>query len=198
MTDTVADITTALARSGLYRLLALSFRYPTPELRTEIARVQDQFCQVPWPFADIDPALLDLPAATVEDLQADYLHLFDMKVACSPYESEYGMGNKSFTKTRDLADIAGFYAAFGVSLGDEAGELFDHIQVELEFMSILALKEASACHDGHADGYAVTREGEASFLQDHLGRWVPTFCQRLAEAGIGPLSIRPWWRRRAR
>jgi DMSO reductase family type II enzyme chaperone len=180
MTDTETAVRADLDRSGLHRLLALGFRYPETGSLAEFRRVQQLFGSE-WPFPSLDPALLAFEVPDEASLTDEYLRLFDRKVACSPYESEYGMGNKAFTKSRDLADISGFYTAFGMALAESAGDLQDHIAVELEFMSVLALKAAYARNEGLQDELEVTLGAEAAFLRDHLGRWVPHFCDRLEE-----------------
>lgn len=170
----------ALARSGLYRWLSLGFSYPSPAIRDEFDRVQALLKE--------QGVLKGLPEVQFEDpetLVPLYLTLFDRKATCSPYESEYGDGAKEFTKSRDLVDIAGFYQAFGFDLNEAVADLHDHIKVELEFMSILALKEAYAWSENLEDSLAVTMDAEKAFLEDHVGRWVPAFCRQLAEADPG-------------
>ena len=84
-----------------------------------------------------------------------------------------------------LADVAGFYKAFGVEV-TPGSERPDHLAVELEFMHLLAVKEAVAEEQGEAEGAAVCREATVSFLGDHLGRWTGKVRARLEE-GSGKL-----------
>jgi len=173
---------TALARAGLYRLLSLGFTYPEAGVHEEFGRVLGLHLLEAHPEGPVRDALQALAEASAEDLAEAYLQLFDRQVVCSPYESEYGSGDKSFTKSRDLADIAGFYKAFGLDLKEGAAEPCDHIRIELEFMSVLALKEAYFLESGDREGLEVTIEAQQSFLKAHLGRWAPFFCERLIEA----------------
>jgi len=63
----------------------------------------------------------------------------------------------------------------------DADERQDHICLELEFMSVLAAKEAYALeHQLDPDHLAVCRDGQKKFLREHLGRWTPAFTRRLA------------------
>jgi hypothetical protein len=89
-----------------------------------------------------------------------------------------------------LADLAAFYRAFALEIADDAGERPDHLCVELEFMAVLAAKEAWALeHQLDADALAVVRDAQKKFLREHLGRWTPAFTRRLErEAGPGPLA----------
>jgi len=57
---------------------------------------------------------------------------------------------------RSLADIAAFYWVFGLEVTADAGERQDHLCLELEFMCVLAAKEAYA--------------GEHQFSGDQLGQ----------------------------
>ena len=89
-----------------------------------------------------------------------------------------------------LADLAAFYRAFGLDMTPDATERQDHICVELEFMSVLAAKEAYALDQRlGGDAVEVCRDTERKFLREHLGRWVPAFGRRLlATAGPGALG----------
>jgi TorA maturation chaperone TorD len=81
-----------------------------------------------------------------------------------------------------VADVAGFYRAFGVE-PISASERPDHISAELEFMQLLAAKEAVALGDeGEGERAAVCREAARAFLRDHLGRFVERFADAV-EAG---------------
>ncbi len=60
-----------------------------------------------------------------------------------PYETEYTTPDALY-KAHQLADIAGFYRAFGLEMSTENRERPDHLAAELEFMHFLALKEAQA------------------------------------------------------
>jgi TorA maturation chaperone TorD len=80
-----------------------------------------------------------------------------------------------------MADVAGFYRAFGAEPSGPAAERPDHAGCELEFLSFLAAKRLAAEDAGQDEHAAVCREAEEAFLRDHLGRWFPTFCREVAE-----------------
>jgi TorA maturation chaperone TorD len=67
-----------------------------------------------------------------------------------------------------MSDIAGFYRAFGLGFD---GERADHLSLELEFMRLLALKEARALMDNDLENAGICRSAQREFLQSHLGRW---------------------------
>jgi DMSO reductase family type II enzyme chaperone len=178
----------ALGRAGLYRLVALGFAYPAADVAGEFLRILGLHRAAEPVAHDLRMRLAALAEAfdSAGALVAEYTRLFDRTVACSPYESENVGGMRTFTKSRDLADIQGFYKAFGLELGDDAAEMGDHIRVELEFLSTLALKEAYFREEGGGEGLEITREAQKSFLRDHAGRWIPSFCTRLAQEARHP------------
>ncbi|MBI3960070.1 MAG: molecular chaperone TorD family protein, partial [Chloroflexi bacterium] len=95
---------------------------------------------------------------------------------------EYGLPHE-FRQSQELADLGGFYRAFGFGLGAEVRERPDHIAVELEFMHILTLKETYALMGGRHEEAAICHEAQTSFLADHLAHWLPLFAQSLARNG---------------
>lgn len=101
-------------------------------------------------------------------------------------ESAY-YGSEIFRQAQQMADIAGFYRAHGLTVGGSRRERPDHVSVELEFMAVLTAKEADALLHLGPDQVEMCRDAQALFLEAHLGRWVPTFARRLAErADDGP------------
>lgn len=96
-----------------------------------------------------------------------------------PNEAHYS-GAHVFQEMQELADIAGFYRAFGVVVSPAAHERPDHIAAELEFMEWLACKEAWARRVGRDEQAQVCRDAQRAFLAEHLGRWAPVFGELLA------------------
>ena len=100
---------------------------------------------------------------------------------CPAYETAYA---HTFSRQRELADIAGFYRAFGVRI---EGERPDHLAVECEFASLLCTKEAVAAASGLTEERARTREARAAFLADHLGTWLFLYGEDLRSRAQLPL-----------
>jgi TorA maturation chaperone TorD len=185
-----ADVDTlvgdALARAGLYRLLGRAFGYPTGTVLKELAELADRLVEGPGVAPPMRALLRQLASrareadpATVAD---EYVLLFDRQVVCPPYESAYGSAPQMAGKSAQLADVAGFLTAFGLATEATRSDIEDHIAAELEFMSVLALKEAYAMAEGDAEGLEVVRLAERAFLGDHLGRWAETFARGLRGA----------------
>jgi DMSO reductase family type II enzyme chaperone len=177
-----AAVRRALERAAVYRLLALAFAYPTPARLESLAGEAWKAAAAATPALRVALRRLADAAAGADDasLAAEHVALFQQQVQCPPYEGAYGPPQMS-GKPALLADVAGFYQAFGVAPAETQPEVEDHIGAEAEFMSALALKEAWARSEGHAEGLAVTRDAARAFLRDHLGRWGTVFARRLAE-----------------
>lgn len=112
-----------------------------------------------------------LHALTDEMIRMDMDELLrGYKLIVSPERNHLYEGNyhHPFNTYEEMADIAGFYRAFGF---DFAGERPDHICLELEFMRILCLKEAMALSANDREKVELTVNAEKEFLLSHLGRW---------------------------
>ena len=176
-----------LARSHVYQFLALGLGYPDA---TVLARMKELLeplaislevigeCNDASAARDLS-AVLD--AMEIDDLEASYVGCFGHTISkeCPPYETEYQQSH-IFQKSQALADVVGFYKAFGLESRADFHDRPDHISVELEFMQFLCLKEAYARAEGHADEQlAICRDAQERFLDDHLGRWGLAFVGRL-------------------
>lgn len=176
----------AAARSEVYGFLALAFADPGSEApgrlrarweRTEVA-LEALTC-----LGEATGCAAALAALTGEGLRQAYAACFGHAVSkdCPPYEAEYGSAN-IFQKTQTLADIAGFYRAFGLRLALTFRDRPDHIAAELEFMEFLSRKEAYARASGHTPPQiALCRRAQRSFLAEHLGRWAFGLARRVRE-----------------
>jgi len=56
----------------------------------------------------------------------------------------------------------------------------DYLATELEFMYLLALKEAWAIQQNQPEWTEITTQAQRRFLEDHLGRWLPLFAASLS------------------
>jgi len=106
----------------------------------------------------------------------EHARLFESAGVCPPNETAYIRRDKGVI----LADICGFYSAFGFRLADGGHEKADHLRTELEFTAFLLLMLARARAEGREEEAIITRDAVASFLADHLGTWLPLFAERLA------------------
>lgn len=188
------DPAPALARAFLYRYLARAFEDPTregwewlcsPATRQSLARA--------WELA---PGPGPLPAFVPEAFEAfrdAWVAAFGhaARGPCPINEIEYGdLKADPLFQPHRLADLAAFYRAFGLEMADDAGERHDHLCVELEFMCVLAAKEAWALeHRPGTEALTTCRQAQRKFLREHLGRWTPAFTRRLERHAAGsPLA----------
>lgn len=191
----------AQARSAAYGLIATALRYPDLLL---LRSLSDPARWTRWPdvIGRVDAQLVE-PVAAVREAVArlgsqsesvvehgavgvreTYIRLFGHAVrgACPLYELEYGRA-EIIQQSSILADIAGFYSAFGIEPTAEDNERPDHVSVECEFMSLLTAKEAHGClHGSAAEMQKVVCDAQRSFLEDHLAMWLPSLARRVAEA----------------
>lgn len=175
----------AMYRSALYEALSLGFTYPEPEVRERLAALLEDMLDFE---VDVDAEMRDrardlLAALRATDLvnqAVEYNRLFDQSAQCSPYETEYEAD--PFAKARQLADVSGFYNAFGLDASRARPTMNDFIGSELEFMSLLTRNEAYAAARNWTRRREVTIDAERGFLRDHLGRWERTLCADVERA----------------
>lgn len=99
------------------------------------------------------------------------------------YECNY---QERFSAFEEMADIAGFYRAFGMDIKNDRPDV---LTAELEFMRILAMKEARALMDGEEEHLEVCISAQKEFLLNHLGRWARIFSTLIQDTPFyGPMS----------
>ncbi len=128
-----------------------------------------------------------------EGLEAEYARLFvgPGRPVAHPYESVHREG---WVMGDCTLAVRQSYAVEG--LAPEGHSLPDHVALELEFMAHLARREAEARErDDEEEALACLRQQEA-FLGEHLGRWLPRFCQQVLAGEAHPfyasLAQRTW------
>ncbi len=189
------SLQTILARSRVYGFLSRGFGEPDAALPAQLQREHRDLqaglvrLKAPACRSAARPLRSILAPLVLAEMQASFLRCFGHAISkdCPPYEGEYGQAH-IFQQTQRLADIAGFYRAFGLEPATDVHERMDHISVELEFMQFLCRKEAYALEHRHeAAQRAQCREAQRKFLDQHLGTWAPGFAQRLARVAEGGL-----------
>lgn len=179
-----AALDRALARSDAYRVLAAAFMDPDDpvvaavESDLELGALRRSLRRLGTPVAPGTWRAAERIRSRV-DRAAEHRVVFGHVVAhgCPPYETEWGRRHV-FGQSQELADIRGFYEAFGVR-PRRGGERPDHVACELEFLSLLALKVAIAIARGEDDHRAVCVDAERRFLADHIGRWLPALAGQI-------------------
>ena len=176
----------ALGRAALSRLCAMALAYPGPGRLPGVADLAERITATVDGLGPHVEAVARAARGTDEAAVAgEYVALFDTAARCAPCEGAYGLPQMA-GKAGQLADIAGFYTAFGLAPSEGQPDVEDHIATELEFMSALAVKEAWALAEGHHERADITADAAAKFFGDHLGRWAPSFASELGAATALP------------
>lgn len=193
---TVDHIQLAATRSALYKLLSKSFLYPTSAhfrflTGDAYEAVLNQLLAIVGTDTTIGAELTSFvsihrewrESEAQEELEAEYNRLFAHlgSTKCPPYETEYGYEN-IYQKADAMADIGGFYAAFGLEISADNADRPDFLGTELEFMSFLALKELYALEHHEDEHLKICLDAQSNFLADHLGRWTGIFARILSQS----------------
>ncbi len=155
------NIQTLEARSLLFSFISAMFSLPTsekfallqqPEMKDKVMTACGlSSAALVYSAAEIFSAISN----GIPRIQEEYTRVFGHTLSkdTSPYELEHSK-QEVFALTQNLADIRGFYNAFGLELAES--ERADHIAIEAEFLSY-----------------------RQDFLQDHFSWWTPRFAQNL-------------------
>jgi putative dimethyl sulfoxide reductase chaperone len=181
-----------LLRAALAQRLAACFRYPrdgmAASLREGVRSLQPPAAADP----DLGPIVARFAAivagADDEALQAEYSRVFIGAGASPLHETAYGPAR--LTIAAELADVQGFYRAFGFRLSETMPEMADHLGAELEFHAALLVKMAWAALQEWQEPQETTTRAAAAFLDAHLGRWTRALARRLEVAAPGGLYAR--------
>jgi putative dimethyl sulfoxide reductase chaperone len=192
------DFERAVRCSQVYRFLSDCFRYPEEDWLKDIELLKPIVTELGFSFPDMDTQSWDTPA-----LQAEHRRIFGLTGSLC-YETEYGLPHE-FRQSQELADISGFYKAFGLKPGGKLRERPDHLVVELEFMYLLCLKEALAHSEGNREWVEVCSEAQCRFINDHIGCWISLYSQAveknsidaiysqsLPKSGVKPVRLSPY------
>ena len=194
-------LTAAESRGALYALLSYGWAYPTPEVLETMTTAAGWFggaiflSTVARETDGVVRGALDWIQTFgrthhigPQEIRDRYVALFGHAVRgqCPPYELEYGR-SEIIQQANELADIAGFYSAFGLEPEHTAAERLDHVTIECEFLAVLCAKEAVGLQSDSSRLVETAQGAQRAFLKDHLGRWLPSFCRRVVSAdGDGP------------
>jgi len=180
----------AVARASIYQLLSQALIYPDDDVvaamvETDLPQAREATAFLP---VNVEPELAafgdQMTVASASDLKSLHGHIFSHVISadCPPCEAFYTAQGIS-QETSELADIAGFFKAFGLTLAES--ERVDHISVELEFMHFLTYKEAYAQTHHDPARARFCRETQRKFIRDHLGRWGTHFARLLDQKADG-------------
>lgn len=192
--DLDAQVQHLLERAAGIKLVALGFAYPADGLTGAVREAFGQIASSPAVLGPgtavaFDAARMAWSNPEQAALQLEFTRLFSRSAACSPHETSYGDARRIAGHGVELADISGFYEAFGFTLSTETPDLPDHLCAELEFYSLLLVKQAYARHTAATEHDEVTAHAACAFLEHHLGRWIQAFVDGLGEHQAAPAYL---------
>jgi TorA maturation chaperone TorD len=169
----------SLERAAIARLLSIGFSPPDATTVGELGELASALS------GDTDDTSLHQLVVALSDpreageLPMAFEALFGGQVPCPPYEGSYEAD--PFRGTRQMADAAGFYRAFGAEPSGPAAERPDHIACELEFLAFLEARRFTAEAVGGADEAEVCADAADAFARSHLARFMVPFCRSVEE-----------------
>jgi nitrate reductase assembly molybdenum cofactor insertion protein NarJ len=158
-------------RLYLYTFLSLAFSYPTSELLEELeGGLPDLSLSLKALGIEFDVGTIEgaikISQERLLDLQGEFNALFSTSLKAPANETAYEL-EKAGRKASELADIEGFYRAFGVEVKPPYEP--DSLVAELEFMALLLRKKLYAQENGDREALEVINNALYSFFRDHLG-----------------------------
>lgn len=113
-----------------------------------------------------------------EELKSEHFRLFGPDPLC-PLDITYYLSDDIFMQTKLMADIAGFYRAFGLETKENLK--VDHLSICFEFLSYLCLKQLYAFEKGYEEKLKITEDAFHSFFDEFIKPALPKFLTLLRE-----------------
>ncbi|MBR9986004.1 MAG: molecular chaperone TorD family protein [Desulfosarcina sp.] len=172
------------ARAAAYRQLAEAFRPPSPALPDVLGETASALALLAS-SAGSDAARLAADRYSEEILHTitiDHAALFvgPFHVPAPPYGSVY-LEDKRQLMGASTMDVRQHYLSIGLDLSPDFKEAPDHLCAELEFMHVLVHQTLAAVEAGDRELLAANVRQQRTFLEKHLGAWVPAFADKVAE-----------------
>ena len=118
---------------------------------------------------------------TPEIVLAAYAPISWRRNPAHPYESVYLGKEKVVTQERRNI-IVKIYTEEGFQRTEEFNEPEDHVAIELEFMARLCWKMVNMLVAGDIEGAIKRLEVQKKFIENHIGVWIPTFCNDILKS----------------
>jgi len=168
----IRALQTCFRRAAQYRFAALLLRPPWPGRRAALVELAGETSWSDGP----DPG----PVAEAEDaaVEAEAFRVLGQAGDVSALSSDY-VGSGYADKGPILADVAGFYRAFGYE--PSLREPPDHFAAIFEFLSFLSLKRTWALLEGDPEQARIAQEAEEKLRAEHLDGRFGRFLERLEE-----------------
>ncbi len=173
-------------RSNIYGLLASVYRQEvTSDLIQQIKDPQFLGVLSDLGTEGLDTFLQKPENELLEDLAVEYTRLFlGPGKHISPHESVHHQrddGQWGNLWGKSTAEVKKFIESTGLNYIEDFKGLPDHISVEFEFMQQLIQREEQAWKEVDADKATACRQVEKKFIEGHLIRWIPSFCEKVIQ-----------------
>jgi putative dimethyl sulfoxide reductase chaperone len=178
---------TEVERIVALRLLSLALRPATDEMLDEVAALGEALAGNGAPIPAIGELWYAATGTDAEEIAAQQERLFGGQVAVPPYEGSYE--SDPFRQARQLADVAGFYRAFGAEAHGPASDRPDHAGAQLEFLAFVAARRVEAQAAGRPDEAEACADAERLFVAEHAGRWLPVFFASVTATADDPFHL---------
>lgn len=161
-------------RAAAYKLLADCYQSPdegTPDRFQELNLIIAELYQ---DVSGIEQELTE----DIEELKKDHAKLFlgPFSLLAPPYGSVY-IENSDHLIGETTINTEQWYAMEGMDVAIK--EVPDHIRIELEFMYYLIYQEQQLEANKKTEASEAYRDKQHAFLNQHLGRWVSKFADRV-------------------
>ena len=155
-------------RALSYKLVSVGFLYPEKLWKERMSALIEEFNQAdssiePKEIKDISVFLSK--DDSLEELQREHFRLFGPDPLC-PLEITHWTKNGVFMQSRQMADIAGFYRAFGLDIDE--GVRVDNFSVAFEFLSYLSIKTLHASEEGNDNHIKITESAMDKFRNEFV------------------------------
>ncbi len=175
---------TALAGSGLYGFLAMVYQHEVTAETLARMREPDFRAALEAAGARTGEAVLGRDQdELLEELAVEYTRLFiGPGRHISPHASVHLRADGGSLWGESTAAVKRFIESSGLEFRPRYRGPPDHVGVELELMERLARAEAEAWREGDGEAVARSLATQRSFLEQHLLKWLPGFCEKVAAA----------------
>ena len=180
------NVETSEARSSIYSFLSLVYRTEVTENLLKQIKKADMLSTLSDMGANFEKDFLKRPyKKLIEDLAVEYTRLFlGPGKHISPHESVHHKrddGDWGNLWGADTVAVKKFIETSGLEYKTEYTGLPDHISIELEFMGEVIKRESEALIDNDREGAVYCLKIQRKFIKEHLGAWVPVFCDKVVE-----------------
>ena len=172
------------ARSRLYTIFSVFFCQPEVDIHGNSALYESLSENLARIYTGQNNEVPQLKAQlnTFSDnsLLVEYTRLFigPFKTLASPYSSVYLDSNGAIFG-QETQWVIEFYKNSGLEVTQSLNDLPDHIAIELEFLHYLSSHEINEIESGNIEKAEVLFNLHEIFLNKHLKRWTPMFCDRI-------------------